>query len=116
MSRIIKAFFYSLDGIKATYKNEPAFRQEVWVSLILLPLPLFMPLDGLFKVYLISCMLLVFLMEIANSAIEAVVDMVTEDFHELAKRAKDMGSALVLVACLNLVLAWGFAVAECFWG
>lgn len=114
MKRILKAFFYSLDGLKATYLHEPAFRQEVALSLILIPLSLWMPLPNLFKGYLILSMILVFLMEIANSAIEAVVDMVTADFHDLAKRAKDMGSSMVLVALVHLLVAWGLAIFEVF--
>jgi diacylglycerol kinase (ATP) len=112
MPRILKAFFYSLDGLKETYVNEPAFRQEVFLAIFLIPLSLWIPLPNLFKAYLISSMMLILLMEIANSALEAIVDMVTQDFHELAKRAKDMGSLMVLVAFVNLGMAWIFALME----
>lgn len=114
MERIIKAFFYSLDGLKATYKHEAAFRQEVWLGFFLVPLTLVITLPSLFKAYLLGSYILILLMEILNSAIEAVVDMVMPDIHELAKRAKDMGSCVVLLAFVNLLIAWGFALCELF--
>jgi diacylglycerol kinase (ATP) len=112
MKRIIKAFFYSLDGLKATWADEPAFRQEIYLSLFLIPLTLCLPLSSLFKGYLLSSLILIFLMEIVNSAIENIVDLITKDFHDLAKKAKDMGSSIVLVSFLNLMIAWCFALIE----
>jgi diacylglycerol kinase (ATP) len=114
MGRIIKAFINSLRGIKSTYQNEKAFRQEVCLSIILIPLTLIIPVSLLFKGYLLLSLILVLLMEIANSAIEATVDMVTMEFHELAKRAKDMGSAIVLIALIHLFIAWFLAILTIF--
>jgi diacylglycerol kinase (ATP) len=110
MGRIIKAFINSLRGIKSTFIHEKAFRQEVYLSIILIPLTFYVDLPLLFKGYLFLSLLLVMLMEITNSAIEATVDMVTQEYHELAKRAKDMGSAIVLIAIIHLMIAWGFAI------
>lgn len=108
--RIWKAFLYSADGLKAAIKNEAAFRQELIIGCILMPLIFLLPLSLFFKAYLIACGFIVLLAELTNSAIEAVVDMVCEEYHYLAKRAKDMGSAAVLIAIINLLISWGIAL------
>jgi len=114
MNRIIKAFINSLRGIKATYQNEKAFRQEVFLSIFLIPITFLVPISLLFKGYLLLSLVLVLTMEITNSAIEATVDMVTMEYHELAKRAKDMGSAIVLIALVHLFIAWVLAIITVF--
>lgn len=113
--RIWKALFYSLAGIADAYRSEAAFRQETWLAIILIPATFFLPVSILFKSFLLCSVLLVLMMELINSAIEAVVDKVMPDFDHLAKKAKDMGSAAVLFALVNLGMAWAaaiFAVAK----
>lgn len=104
--RIWNAFHYSLAGLRAAFKHEDAFRQECLLALILIPAALFAPASGTGKAILIGSTLLVLIVELLNSAIEATVDRVSLERHLLAKRAKDIGSAAVLVALLNLALAW----------
>jgi len=107
LKRIINACGYSLKGIRAAIKYESAFRQEMVLFIILLPLAVLLGRTYLEYILLIGCLLLVFIAELLNSAIEAVVDHVSPDFAELAGRAKDMGSASVFVTLLNVVLVWG---------
>ncbi len=104
--RLIKAFGYSLAGLKAAFLNEAAFRQEVILSLILIPLAWFLGANGIERALLISCVLLVLIAELFNSAIEAVADRISEEQHPLIKRAKDIGSAAVFVALCYAVLTW----------
>lgn len=108
--RIVKAFGYSLAGFKATWDNEAAFRQEVLLSIVLIPLALWLGDNGIERVLLISCLLLVLLTELLNSAIEAVADRLTQEKHPLIKRAKDAGSAAVFVALCYSVLVWGLVL------
>lgn len=104
--RLINAFRYSLDGLKAAYRHEDAFRQEIWLALVMIPLAFFMPASGVGKAMMIGSVLLVLLVELLNSAIEAVVDRVSLEHHRLAKRAKDIGSAAVLIALFNVMTVW----------
>jgi diacylglycerol kinase (ATP) len=104
--RLINAFRYSLDGLSAAYRHEDAFRQEIWLALVLIPAAFFMPASGIGKALMIGSVLLVLVVELLNSAIEAVVDRVSLDHHHLAKRAKDIGSAAVLIALINIAAVW----------
>lgn len=104
--RLINAFRYSLDGFAAAYRHEDAFRQEAWLAFLLIPLALFLPATGIGKALMIGSVLLVLIVELLNSAIEAVVDRVSLERHHLAKRAKDIGSAAVLIALVNVVAVW----------
>jgi diacylglycerol kinase (ATP) len=104
--RIWNAFGYSLAGLAAAYRHESAFRQEVWLALILIPAALFMPANGLGKAMLIGSVLLVLAVELINSAIEAVVDRISLEHHHLAMRAKDIGSAAVLLSLINVAVIW----------
>jgi diacylglycerol kinase (ATP) len=106
LARLINAFRYSLAGLSAAYRHEDAFRQEIWLALFLIPAALFMPASGLGKALMIGSVLLVLVVELLNSAIEAVVDRVSLEHHRLAKRAKDIGSAAVLIALLNIAVVW----------
>lgn len=108
LTRIIKAGQYSWQGFQAAYKHEEAFRQEVWVLLVAVPLALWLGENGVEKTLMIGSILLLLIVELLNSAVEAVVDRTGLDRHELSGRAKDMGSAAVLVAILNAVLVWFF--------
>jgi diacylglycerol kinase (ATP) len=106
LTRILNAFRYSLAGLSAAYRHEEAFRQEAWLALILIPAALFMPVGGIGKALMVGSVLLVMMVELLNSAIEAVVDRVSLDHHELARRAKDIGSAAVMVSLINVPAVW----------
>ncbi|MBV6474612.1 MAG: Diacylglycerol kinase [Rhodocyclaceae bacterium] len=110
LRRILNAFRYSLAGLAAAYRHEEAFRQETWLALILVPAALFMPVAGLGKALMVGSVLLVLMVELLNSAIEAVVDRVSLDHHELAKRAKDIGSAAVFVSLANVPAVWALVL------
>lgn len=105
--RIWNAFHYSLDGLKAALRHEDAFRQECLLAAVLIPAGLLAGPDATARALLVASVLLVLIVELMNSAIEAVVDRVSLERHDLAKRAKDIGSAAVLLALVNLVLVWG---------
>lgn len=106
LARVWRAFFYSRDGFIAAYTNEAAFRQEVWLALVLIPFSFFLPVSALGKALMIGSVLLVLIVELLNSAIEAIVDLASPGHHELAKRAKDMGSAAVLISLVNVGCVW----------
>ena len=105
--RIVKALQYSLKGIGAAWKSEAAFRQEVYCAVILIPLALWLGESAVESAFLIFSVLLVLLVEIINSAIEAVVDRVGLDIHELSGRAKDLGSLMVLFSIFIVIIIWG---------
>lgn len=106
LQRIWRAMFYSMAGFRAALKNEHAFQQEVFLFVVLLPLALWLPLTSLERVMLIVSLLQVLAVELLNSAIEAVVDRVSLEDHELSKQAKDFGSAAVFVSLTIVVVAW----------
>jgi diacylglycerol kinase (ATP) len=108
--RLINAFGYSLDGLAAAYKNEDAFRQEVKLAIILIPLALYLGDSGIDKALMIGSVALVIIVELLNSSVEATVDRISLDHHLLAKRAKDIGSAAVMVSLVNLVAVWGLVL------
>ncbi len=110
LTRIIKAAQYSKQGIIAAYKHEEAFRQESWLALILIPLAFFVATTGIELALLIGSVILVLIVEILNSAIEAVVDRIGMEHHELCGRAKDMGSAAVMFALINVAVVWGLVL------
>jgi diacylglycerol kinase (ATP) len=110
LTRIWNAFRYSLAGLTAAYRHEDAFRQETWLTLVLIPIALFLPASGIGKALMIGSVLLVLMVELLNSAVEAVVDRVSLERHRLAKRAKDIGSAAVLISLLNVVAVWGLVL------
>lgn len=104
--RIWNAFFYSLEGLAAAFRHEDAFRQELLLALVLIPVALFMPVGGAGKAFMVASVLLVLITELLNSAVEAVTDRVSLEDHRLAKRAKDMGSAAVLLSLINVPIVW----------
>lgn len=110
LRRVWNALHYSLAGLAAAYRHEDAFRQETWLALILIPAAFFMPVGALGKALMVASVLLVLIVELLNSAIEAVVDRVSLERHRLAKRAKDIGSAAVLIALLNVAAVWGLVL------
>lgn len=104
--RVVKASQYSWQGIRAAYIHEEAFRQETWFCLVLIPLGLYLGEGGVEKALLVATALLVPIVEILNSAIEAVVDRFGHELHELSGRAKDMGSAAVGLSIVLLASVW----------
>jgi diacylglycerol kinase (ATP) len=106
LRRIWNALFYSFDGFKAAYRHEDAFRQECLLALVLIPAAFLMPAPGMGKAMMIGSVLLVLIVELLNSAVEATVDRISLEHHQLAKRAKDIGSAAVFLALVNVVAVW----------
>ncbi len=106
VTRLLKASQYSWQGVCAAYRHEEAFRQEIWLCALLIPVGLWLGQDGVERALLVASVLLLPLVEILNSAIEAVVDRSGEERHELAGRAKDMGSAAVAFAIAILIAVW----------
>jgi diacylglycerol kinase (ATP) len=106
LKRIINAFFFSVAGFKATWKHEEAFRQEVILVVIATPLAFYFQTTPVEKLLLIGSLILVLLVELLNSAIEAVVDRVGFEHHELSGRAKDIGSAAVMLALVWAAIIW----------
>ena len=106
LRRIINAFGYSMKGLRAAFKYESAFRQETALLIILLPLAILLGQTVVDYSILIGSLLLVMVVELLNSALEAVVDRVSDEHHMLAGRAKDMGSAAVFIALLNVIVIW----------
>lgn len=104
--RLINALGYSFSGLRAAFRHEDAFRQEVLLAIVLVPVAFLLEPDMMGRAIMIACVLLVLIVELINSAIEATVDRISLDDHRLAKRAKDIGSASVLVSLLNLVIIW----------
>ncbi len=106
LRRLWNAFGYSRDGIKAAWKHEAAFREEAMLAAFALPLGLYLGKNGVERALLIGSILLILMIEILNSALEAIVDKASPEKHELAKRAKDMGSAAVLFSLVNAAAVW----------
>jgi len=105
-TRLWRATGYSLKGLRAAFQHEQAFRQEVYILLLVVPLGLFLGDGVLEKVLLISSWLIVMIAELMNSAVEAVVDRIGSEPHELSGRAKDIASAAVMVALVLAGLTW----------
>ena len=106
LKRFINAFLFSFAGFKATWKHEEAFRQEVIVFIIAVPLAIWLAENKLEIVLLIASVGLVMVTELLNSALEAIVDRVGVEYHELAGRAKDIGSAAVMLSIMLSVATW----------
>ncbi|MBZ4210133.1 MAG: diacylglycerol kinase [Rhodoferax sp.] len=104
--RLVNAFNYSRSGLKEAFRNEDAFRQEVMLAAVLIPLTFLIEAEMFGRALMISCVLLLLIIELINSAIEATVDRISLDDHRLAKRAKDIGSASVLIGLVNLAVVW----------
>ena len=114
LKRFYLATIYSIQGMKAAYAQEPAFRYEVWGSAVLIPLAFFVAQSPMQLAVLINTCLLVLAFELVNTAIEAVVDRAGTEFHELAGLAKDLGSAVVMVSLAIGGLFWGAVLWENF--
>lgn len=110
LRRVWNALFYSIDGIAAAFRHEDAFRQEALLALVLIPTAFFLPASGVGKALMIASVLLVLVVELLNSAVEAAVDRISLENHILAKRAKDIGSAAVFMSLVNVVIVWGLVL------
>jgi len=116
LRRIWNAALYSVAGIRATWKNEAAFRQELVLCLFLVPAAFWVGGNAVERALLAGSCLFVLVVELLNSAVEAAIDRIGEDRHKLSARAKDMGSAAVLISILTTVLCWGLVIHERFFG
>lgn len=112
LCRLINATRFSWLGLCAAARHEAAFRQELAASVVIVPLALWLGQSGIERALLLAVWLLVLITELLNSSIEAVVDRFGGEYHELSGRAKDIGSAAVLVALLNAAIVWGLLL----WG
>lgn len=107
LTRLLNAFRYSMAGLRAALRHEDAFRQEVLLAVILIPTAFVVTGSGVGRAAMIFSVMLVLIVELLNSAIEAAVDRISLEHHSLAARAKDIGSAAVLLALLNVAAVWG---------
>lgn len=110
IKRIFSAFFYSLDGFRAAWRHEHAFRQELMLAVPGIVVAALLPVTGLERIALIGVLLLVLIIELLNSAVEAVVDRVSLDRNPLSKNAKDLGSAAVFLSFVFALITWGVIV------
>ncbi len=104
--RLLNALVYTFQGFVSAFRHEEAFRQELLLALFLIPTALLMQVSGVEKVLMIASVLMVLVVELLNSAVEAAVDLISLENHELAKRAKDMGSAAVFLSLVNVAAIW----------
>ena len=104
--RLINAFFYSLSGLTIAFRHESAFRQEIALAVVLIPIACLLPVAAVDRELLIASVLLVLIVELLNSSVEAAIDRISFDTHRLSKRAKDLGSAAVLIALALLLMTW----------
>jgi diacylglycerol kinase (ATP) len=110
-TRVLKAFSYSLQGLASSMKHEAAFRQEAFLAVVLIPASFLLQVPLVEQLILVASVLLVLIVELLNSAVEAVVDDISLRNRPLAKRAKDMGSAAVLLSLLNCFICWASVIA-----
>ena len=111
-SRLIKAAGFSVRGFSAAFRHEAAFRQELGFFVVMVPLAIWLGESGIEIAILIGCLFIVLIVELLNSAIEAVVDRVSFEEHELSGRAKDIGSAAVFLSLANVIIVWSLII---FW-
>lgn len=110
LKRLLNAYSYSCSGLKEAFQNENAFRQEVLLAVILLPLAFWVSDEAIWRALMVGNVLLLLIVELLNSAIEAAVDRISLEDHHLSKRAKDIGSAAVFICILNLITIWTLAL------
>ena len=106
IKRLANAFTYSVAGTYAAFKHEDAFRQEVLLSAVLIPLAIYLGQTGIEQALMIASVLLVIIVELLNSSVEATVDRISVKRHKLSKRAKDIGSAAVFFSLINAAVIW----------
>ena len=108
--RIWHAFFHSCAGLADAWRHESAFRQEIVLAAILIPTALAVPASPVERALLIASVLLVMIVELLNTGVEVAIDRISFEHHSLSKRAKDIGSAAVLVALVLLATVWGIVL------
>jgi diacylglycerol kinase (ATP) len=116
LRHILSAAIWSAAGIRAAWKNELAFRVEAIIIIIMIPVGLWLGRSAVERALLVAACLLILIVELLNSAIEAVVDRIGKERHELSGRAKDMGSAAAFFSMLTAALVYAVIVYERFWG
>ena len=104
--RVVRAFFYSMAGLAAAWKHESAFRQEVVLAAVMIPIACLVPVSPVERALLVATVLLVLVVELLNSSVEAAIDRISNDHHPLSKRAKDAGSAAVFVSLVLCGVVW----------
>ena len=109
-TRLGNALIYSLHGFTSAFNHEEAFRQEVLLALALIPLAVYFDVSGLARAVMIASVLLVLIVELLNSAIEAAVDRISLESHRLSKRTMDIGSAAVLLSVVYVAVVWSLAL------
>lgn len=102
----MKAFYNSYEGLVTAYKNERSFREDLLICALFIPLALFADISHLQKAVLLMSLLILLIAELANTAIETIVDRISSEKRPLSKRAKDVGSAMVLLALINAAATW----------
>ena len=112
IKRILKAFVYSYQGFTAAFKSEAAFRQDLAVFTVFGLIALITFPAAITKAHLIGALILILIAELVNTAIETIIDRISPDYHELSKKAKDIGSLIVLLAFINAILQWAAAWIE----
>ena len=116
LARIVQAFFNSLAGLADAWRHESAFRQEILLAAVLVPCACIVPANAVERALLIGSVLLVLIVELLNSSIEAAIDRISFEHHSLSRRAKDIGSAAVFVALLLMTLVWALILPPCLRG
>ena len=112
--RIVHAFFNSLAGLEDAFRHESAFRQEILLAAILIPVACLLPVAPVERAVLVGTVLLVLVVELLNTSVEAAIDRISFDHHSLSKRAKDIGSAAVLVSLVLLAAVWALVLAPIY--
>lgn len=112
IKRILKAFTYSFDGFKSVFKTEEAFRQELFLCIFLFIIAVFLKITYLEKLLLISSLFFIIIVELINTAIEVVIDRISDEYHILSKKAKDIGSLLVLITFIYAIIVWGSVIVN----
>ncbi len=112
LTRAFRAAINSWNGLIYAFKEESAFRQELALSLILIPLAIYLPVSPIEKILLIASVILVLIIELLNSSVEAAIDRISFEVHDLSKRAKDFGSAAVMLALILCGLTWVIILGE----
>ena len=112
LQRLVNALGYSLQGIGSAFRHEDAFRQECLLAAVLIPTACFVHVGATERALMIACVLLVLVVELLNSAVEAAVDRISLENHLLAKRAKDIGSAAVFLSLINVVVVWSLILLK----
>ena len=106
LKRILKAFVYSYSGFISSYKSEIAFRQDILFFIIFSIILFFIPVNHIEKILMFFSLIFIIIMELVNTAIETIIDRISNDYHELSKKAKDIGSCLVLISFINMIFTW----------